>query len=65
MAVRSARPSRRLQQSRHRAGYTLIQLNVANAINASLYDKLSFNVLLGNRLDWKRRADLHHVGGRA
>ena len=26
-------------------GYTLIQLNVANAINASLYDKLSFNVL--------------------
>src|SRR5215470_342616 len=26
-------------------GYTLIQLNVANAINASLYDKLSFDVL--------------------
>ena len=26
-------------------GYTLIQLNVANAINASLYEKLSFNVL--------------------
>src|SRR6266481_4336677 len=26
-------------------GYTLIQLNVANAINASLYDKLNFNVL--------------------
>jgi len=26
-------------------GYTLIQLNVANAINASLYDKLSFNIL--------------------
>ncbi len=26
-------------------GYTLIQLNVANAINTSLYDKLSFNVL--------------------
>src|SRR5262249_37836785 len=26
-------------------GYTLIQLNVANAINATLYDKLSFNVL--------------------
>jgi tripartite-type tricarboxylate transporter receptor subunit TctC len=26
-------------------GYTLIQLNVANAINASLFDKLSFNVL--------------------
>jgi tripartite-type tricarboxylate transporter receptor subunit TctC len=26
-------------------GYTLIQLNVANAINASLYNKLSFNVL--------------------
>jgi Tripartite tricarboxylate transporter family receptor len=59
MAVRSARatvrrrePGRRLEQSRHRAGdsspadgYTLIQLNVANAINATLYDKLSFNVL--------------------
>src|SRR6266481_3773316 len=26
-------------------GYTLIQLNVANAINASLYSKLSFDVL--------------------
>src|SRR5262249_25842126 len=26
-------------------GYTLIQLNVANAINATLYNKLSFNVL--------------------
>src|SRR5260370_42514916 len=26
-------------------GYTLIQLNVANAINASLYGKLSFDVL--------------------
>jgi len=26
-------------------GYTLIQLNVANAINVSLYDKLSFDVL--------------------
>src|SRR5712691_996055 len=26
-------------------GYTLIQLNVANAINTTLYDKLSFNVL--------------------
>src|SRR5438128_3679386 len=26
-------------------GYTLIQLNVANAINASLYKNLSFNVL--------------------
>src|SRR6266853_2226031 len=26
-------------------GYTLIQLNVANAINATLYDKLTFNVL--------------------
>src|SRR3989449_8230583 len=26
-------------------GYTLIQLNVANAINISLYDKLSFDVL--------------------
>src|SRR5262249_31261286 len=26
-------------------GYTLIQLNVANSINATLYDKLSFNVL--------------------
>jgi tripartite-type tricarboxylate transporter receptor subunit TctC len=25
-------------------GYTLIQLNVANAINVSLYDKLSFDV---------------------
>ncbi len=26
-------------------GYTLIQLNVANAINATLYAKLTFNVL--------------------
>src|SRR5215470_921244 len=26
-------------------GYTLIQLNVANSINATLYEKLSFNVL--------------------
>src|SRR5256886_2517715 len=26
-------------------GYTLLQLNVANSINASLYDKLSFHVL--------------------
>jgi tripartite-type tricarboxylate transporter receptor subunit TctC len=26
-------------------GYTLIQLNVANSINASLYEKLPFNVL--------------------
>jgi tripartite-type tricarboxylate transporter receptor subunit TctC len=26
-------------------GYTLIQLNVANSINVSLYEKLSFNVL--------------------
>src|SRR5262245_7026636 len=26
-------------------GYTLIQLNVANSINATLYDKLPFNVL--------------------
>jgi tripartite-type tricarboxylate transporter receptor subunit TctC len=26
-------------------GYTLIQLNVANAINTTLFDKLSFNVL--------------------
>ena len=26
-------------------GYTLVQLNVANSINATLYEKLSFNVL--------------------
>src|SRR5207253_8033831 len=26
-------------------GYTLLQLNVANAINATLYDKLNFNLL--------------------
>ena len=58
MAVRAARatvrrrePGRRLQQSRQVVrspadGYTLIQLNVANAINATLYEKqLSFDVL--------------------
>ena len=37
-------------------GYTLIQLNVANAINASLYGKLSFDVLrdLAPVVRWRR-----------
>ena len=51
-AIRSRQPTGSQRQSRHRGGrapppdgYTLLLVNSANAINASVYDKLNFNFI--------------------